>query len=201
MIWSHEGREGNRRPRRSYGRAFRIRIIENASVDFPLCLRDTPGGMLDSRVMDNRAATVVVTTLLALAIIGCRSNAPEQQEAPPASPPQPAVSPVTATPTVANAQVVGFVFEDKNKNGQFDGADVRLGSQTVLVTNPSATKRIQEVTTDASGNFGFAGLADGEYRVSLQVPASYRRTTDDSLTLKVTANQTASEVHFGIAPN
>ena len=157
--------------------------------------------MLDSRVMDNRAATVVVTTLLALAIIGCRSNAPEQQEAPPASPPQPAVSPVTATPTVANAQVVGFVFEDKNKNGQFDGADVRLGSQTVLVTNPSATKRIQEVTTDASGNFGFAGLADGEYRVSLQVPTSYRRTTDDSLTLKVTANQTASEVHFGIAPN
>ena len=151
--------------------------------------------------MDNRAATVVVTTLLALAIIGCRSNAPEQQEAPLASPPQPAVSPVTATPTVANAQVVGFVFEDKNKNGQFDGADVRLGSQTVLVTNPSATKRIQEVTTDASGSFGFAGLADGEYRVSLQVPASYRRTPDDSLTLKVTANQTASEVHFGIAPN
>ena len=152
--------------------------------------------------MDNRAATVVVTTLLALAIIGCRGNAPEQQEVPAASPPPPAVSPVTATPTptVANAQVVGFVFEDKNKNGQFDGADVRLGSQTVLVTNPSATKRIQEVTTDASGSFGFAGLADGEYRVSLQIPTSYRRTTDDSLTLKVTAKQTASEVQFGIAP-
>ena len=157
--------------------------------------------MLDSQVMDNRAATVVVITLLALAIIGCRGNAPEKQEAPPASPPPPAVSPVTTTPTVANAQVVGFVFEDKNKNGQFDGADVRLGSQTVLVTNPSATKRIQEVTTDASGSFGFAGLADGEYRVSLQIPTSYRRTTDDSLTLKVTANQAASEVQFGIAPN
>ena len=46
-----------------------------------------------------------------------------------------------------------------------------------------------------------AVLADGEYRVSLQVPTSYRRTTDDSLTLKVTANQAASEVQFGIAPN
>ena len=91
------------------------------------------------------------------------------------------------------------MFEDKDRNGKFDGGDVRLESQTVLVTNPSASKRIQEVTTDASGNFGFAGLAAGEYRVSVQIPKGYDRTTDDSLTFTVGANPVAREVQFGIA--
>jgi len=91
------------------------------------------------------------------------------------------------------------VFEDKDRNGKFDGGDARLGSQTVLVTNPNATQRIQEVTTDASGNFGFAGLGAGEYRVSVQIPKGYERTNDDSMTVNLGGNQGVKEVQFGIA--
>lgn len=100
---------------------------------------------------------------------------------------------------VGPREISGYVFEDKNRNGQFDTGDERLGSQTVLVTNPSATKRLHNATTDASGSFRFADLADGEYRVSVLVPEGFDRTNDDSFSLTVLGNQPMAEVHFGIA--
>ena len=147
---------------------------------------------------------MAVGATLVLALVGCGGGGTSEQQASPAtsSPqPQPSASPALPPPatSLANAQIAGFVFEDKDRNGKYDGGDVLMASQTVLVTNPSASKRIKEVTTDASGTFGFAGLGAGEYRVSVQIPKGYERTNDDSMTLNVKASQAATQVQFGIA--
>lgn len=142
---------------------------------------------------------VVSFALMAIVVSGC-GRSPEQQssessataQAPAGPPPPPPIM-------VGPREISGYVFEDKNRNGQFDTGDERLGSQAVVVTNPSATKRLHNATTDASGSFRFGDLADGEYRVSVLVPAGFDRTNDDSFSLTVLGNQPMPEVHFGLA--
>ena len=96
-------------------------------------------------------------------------------------------------------RISGYVFEDKNQNGLFDTGDERLGSQTVLVTNPSATQRLHNATTDPTGSFRFADLPDGEYRVMVMIPDGFYRTNDDSFNVTVLGEEPMQEVHFGIA--
>jgi hypothetical protein len=115
---------------------------------------------------------------------------------PPAETPRPA-APVTIPPPPPGV-VAGIVFEDGNRNGILDESDVRAAGRTVLVTNPSATKRIQSATTDSDGQFKFAGLPAGEYRVSLQFSDGFVRTNDDSFTVKVAANTALPAIQFGM---
>ena len=161
--------------------------------------------MLNSPAMRISKAWIAATTL-GLLLCACRGNSPEQQTSQTSSETTPAPAaaaelpaPVAATPiVVGSSRMVGYVFDDKNKNGTLDDSEGRLPSQVVLITNPSATKRIQDLTTDAMGVFRVDGLGDGEYRVSVQIPAGYQRTNDDSFSLKIAKGQPVPEVHFGI---
>jgi hypothetical protein len=54
------------------------------------------------------------------------------------------------------------------------------------------------MTTDGTGNFRVDGLKDGEYRISVQIPAGFTRANDDSFNLKISASQPAPQVLFGI---
>ena len=108
-----------------------------------------------------RFVTLCALTAIVVAACGRQTEQQSSSESPaasqvPAGPPPP--PPVMVGPR----EISGYVFEDKNRNGQFDTGDERLGSQTVLVTNPSATKRLHNGTTDTSGSFRFGDLADGE---------------------------------------
>jgi protocatechuate 3,4-dioxygenase beta subunit len=94
--------------------------------------------------------------------------------------------------------VVGLVFDDKNRNGVYDGGDDRMPGQTVLITNLPATQILRSMTTDGTGNFRVDGLKDGEYRISVQIPAGFTRANDDSFNLKISASQPAPQVLFGI---
>jgi hypothetical protein len=138
--------------------------------------------------------------LLTLAVSGC-GRQPEQQSSSesPAASQAPAAAPAPPPVMVGPREISGYVFEDKNRNGQFDTGDERLGSQTVLVTNLSATKRLHNATTDGTGSFRFGDLPDGEYRVSVLVPDGFDRTNDDSFSVTVLGNQPMAEVHFGVA--
>jgi len=142
----------------------------------------------------------VAATTVGILLCGCGGNTPEQQSSREAEPAVPAkqFTPPPPPIVVGSSRVVGFVFDDKNRNGAFDEGDMRLPSQSVLVTNPSATQRIQELTTDAMGVFRVDGLGDGEYRVSVQIPDGFSRTNDDSFNLTISAGQAAPEVHFGV---
>ena len=143
---------------------------------------------------------LIVLTLTAMVVAGCgrQQEQPASSESPAASQAA-AAAPAPPPVMVGPREISGYVFEDKNRNGQFDTGDERLGSATVLVTNPSATRRLHNATTDASGSFRFGDLPDGEYRVSVLVPDGFDRTNDDSFSVTVLGNQPMAEVHFGVA--
>ena len=130
------------------------------------------------------------------------SGGPPPSETPPSetlpSQTQRAAAPVAIPPPPAGV-VAGVVFEDGNRNGVLDASDVRAAGRTVLVTNPSASRRIQSATTDADGQFRFDGLPGGEYRVSLQIPDGFFRTNDDSFTVRVGADNALPAIPFGMA--
>ena len=143
---------------------------------------------------------VALCALTAIVVAACGRQTEQQSSSESPAPSQVPAGPPPPPPVmVGPREISGYVFEDKNRNGQFDTGDERLGSQTVLVTNPSATKRLHNATTDTSGSFRFGDLADGEYRVSVLVPEGFDRTNDDSFSLTVLGNQPMPEVHFGIA--
>ena len=154
------------------------------------------------RILGSTACIVLV----AAAMSACGGTADESKspsggappsETPPAETPRPA-APV-AIPPPPPGVVAGIVFEDGNRNGVLDESEVRAAGGTVLVTNPSATRRIQSATTDADGQFRFDGLPGGEYRVSLQFPDGFVRTNDDSFTVKVGADNALPAIQFGMA--
>lgn len=139
---------------------------------------------------------VMSFTLMAMVASGCgRSTEQQSSESSSASPARPAPPKIMVGPR----EISGYVFEDKNQNGLFDTGDERLGAQTVLITNLSATKRLHDATTDATGSFRFGDLPDGEYRVTVMIPEGFYRTNDDSFNLLVLGDQPMPEVHFGIA--
>ena len=139
---------------------------------------------------------VMSFALMAIVAAGCgRSSEQQSSESSAAAPAKPATPKIIVGPR----EISGYVFEAKNQNGLFDTGDERLGAQTVLVTNPSATKRLHNATTDATGNFRFGDLPDGEYRVMVMIPDGFYRTNDDSFNVTVLGEQPMSEVHFGIA--
>ena len=139
---------------------------------------------------------VMCLTLAAIVASGCgRSTEQQSSESSAATPAKPAAPKVMVGPR----EISGYVFEDKNQNGLFDAGDERLGEQMVLITNPSATKRLHDTTTDATGSFRFGDLPDGEYRVMVMIPDGFYRTNDDSFNLRVVGEQPMQEVHFGLA--
>ena len=137
---------------------------------------------------------VVAFTLMTIVVSGC-GRSTEQQSSESSAATKPAAPKIMVKPR----EISGYVFEDKNQNGLFDTGDERLGAQTVLITNPSATKRLHNATTDGSGSFRFGDLPDGEYRVMVMIPEGFYRTNDDSFNLTVLGDQPMVEVHFGVA--
>ena len=140
--------------------------------------------------------------LLTILVPACGGGAPEETvtRTPPAEQPRqlpPQQAPLEVT---GPGQIVGFVFEDRNRNGTVEANDTRMAQLTVVLTNPSATQQIRSATTGADGSFRLENLAAGEYRVTLQIPAGFERTNDHSFVLAVSADGTAREVQFGIAP-
>jgi SdrD B-like domain len=140
--------------------------------------------------------------LLTMVVPACGGGVPEEtttrtpQEQQPAQP-APQQLPVEVT---GPGQIVGFAFEDRNRNGTFDSNDTRRAQLTVVLTNPSATQQIRSATTGTDGGFRLENLAPGEYRVTLQIPEGFERTNDDSFALTVNADGPPREVLFGIAP-
>lgn len=140
--------------------------------------------------------------LLTLIVPACGGGAPEETVTgtPTAEQPmQPAPQEVPLDVT-GPGQIVGFVFQDRNRNGTFDANDTRMAQLTVVLTNPSAPLPIRSAITGADGSFHLENLPAGEHSVTLEIPEGFERTNDHSFVLTVNADGTAREVQFGIAP-
>ncbi|MBL8794410.1 MAG: carboxypeptidase regulatory-like domain-containing protein, partial [Planctomycetia bacterium] len=76
--------------------------------------------------------------------------------------------------------VSGTVFVDADNDGQLDPGEIGLAGVTVeLRTTQNVLVATQ--TTDANGNYVFAGIAAGKYNIVETQPAGYDSTTSNTL--------------------
>ena len=74
------------------------------------------------------------------------------------------------------------VWEDTNANGQQDAGENGIAGATVRLytcVDGAPGVLVAQTTTDASGNYAFAGLMPGQYVVAFETPAGYQLSTAD----------------------
>ncbi len=78
-------------------------------------------------------------------------------------------------PLVSDIRVGGRVYEDLDYDGQFGGADTGLPGVTMglVGTDAFGNPVTRYTTTDAGGQYGFAGLPPGSYTVRQTQPLGY----------------------------
>ncbi|MFP8834007.1 SdrD B-like domain-containing protein [Hydrogenophaga sp. XSHU_21] len=78
-------------------------------------------------------------------------------------------------PLVANIQVAGRVYEDRDLGGSFNGADAGIAGNTLtlLGTDSFGNSVTRFTTTDAAGEYRFEGLAPGTYTVRQTQPLNF----------------------------
>jgi hypothetical protein len=79
--------------------------------------------------------------------------------------------------------IAGKAFKDANKNGVADSGEAGLGGATMFIDgNKNGVLDTGEATTttDSSGNYKFAGLAGGSYRVRELAPSGQKVTAPSS---------------------
>jgi hypothetical protein len=156
------------------------------------------------RQMTPLASWRLVLLFVPVVLAACGGEPPPNQESPAETAQEEATSPGVSPPDTAGVaaagEIAGFVFDDSDRNGTFDGSDARMPEQTVVLTNPASTEQIRSVTTDSTGAFRFDGLTPGDYRITLEIPDGFQRTNDVSMVLSVRESEPLGEVRFGIAP-
>jgi cyclophilin family peptidyl-prolyl cis-trans isomerase len=97
----------------------------------------------------------------------------------------------------------GKVFADTNGNGTIDTGEQGIAGRTVFIDQANTgvyQAGDPTATTDSSGNYSFAGLVAGTYKVVEELPNNVS-LTNPSQTVTVVANQTASGVNFAEQPS
>ncbi len=96
--------------------------------------------------------------------------------------------------------ISGQVFNDVNGNGTKETGEPGLQGWTLFLdTNNNGTLDAGESSTgtDASGNYSFANLRAGTYRVREVVQAGYLRTTANPVDLVASSGSNVPDVNFG----
>ena len=82
----------------------------------------------------------------------------------------------------ATAAIGDRVWEDTNANGQQEAGENGIAGATVRLytcVNGAPGTLVSQTTTDASGNYAFAGLMPGQYVVAFETPAGYQLSSAD----------------------
>jgi len=147
-----------------------------------------------------KCASARTVLLLGVALSSCSrgSASKEPQKSAPVTIAEPAQQAPPPRPE-GKGQIVGFVFNDTNRNGAFDKSETRMPGQTVMLVDSQTGGTLESVSTDADGRFRFEKIAPGPYRVTLKMPETFERTRDNSFVLTVKPDGSSSEVQFGVA--
>ncbi len=78
-------------------------------------------------------------------------------------------------PLVSDIRIGGRVYEDRNFDGQFNGADVGLPGTTISLVGTDAFGNAitRYTTTDGTGQYSFTNLSPGNYTVRQTQPLGY----------------------------
>ena len=79
--------------------------------------------------------------------------------------------PIPPTPTPALGSVSGVVYEDANRNRQYDAAEPLLAGAVVTLQQNNAT--VAQQTTGVDGAFHFTQLSSGSYQLHETPPSGY----------------------------
>jgi hypothetical protein len=103
--------------------------------------------------------------------------------------PVPTTTPVQPSPTVynGNASVCIMLFEDINGNGMPDNGESPLAGGAVSLTDRAGKVSLTGSTTSGPDLLCFDKVPEGDYNVSVGVPAGYNATTNNNYPLKVNA--------------
>jgi LysM repeat protein len=103
--------------------------------------------------------------------------------------PVPTTTPPQPSPTSynGNASVCIMLFEDINGNGMPDAGENPLVGGAVSITDRLGKVSLTGSTTGGPDPLCFDKVPEGDYNVSVAVPAGYNATTNTNYPLKVTA--------------
>lgn len=123
-------------------------------------------------------------------------------------------NPVTQTvSTPANGSVIGFVYNDANNNGTFEGGELPISGVTLTLTGTNDLSQTVTLTasSDSTGAYRFDNLRPGTYKVTETQPAGYgdgldaknnvviagSNGTDAISNITLASGQTAANNNFG----
>lgn len=95
-----------------------------------------------------------------------------------------------------HGSITGVVFEDANNNSLQDAGEMALSS--IVVARKVLPFALVKSTTNASGQFGFTDVPEGNAQIEVTVPAGYTATTPGVLVVPVKAGQTSTGWAFGL---
>ncbi len=103
--------------------------------------------------------------------------------------PVPTTTPPQPSPTSynGNASVCIMLFEDVNGNGLLDDGKSPLAGGAVSLSDRAGKVSLTGSTTGGPDPLCFNTVPEGDYNVSVGVPAGYNATTNNNYPLKVTA--------------
>ncbi|MBF9034773.1 hypothetical protein HKCCE2091_11030 [Rhodobacterales bacterium HKCCE2091] len=159
----------------------------------------TPPGVstADMRMMADLAWTT--SRAEGIAPSGAVLPAPSTPSAPSAPAPAPAPSTPTAPDPVADTgEVRGRVFVDTNNNDREDSRDTgAAGLRVELISRSGAV--VDRVTTDANGQYVFAGVDEGFYRVRVTVQRGQEFVTPNQAADTVDSDILSSTATTGLS--
>ncbi|MEB3218102.1 MAG: SdrD B-like domain-containing protein [Nostocales cyanobacterium 94392] len=99
------------------------------------------------------------------------------------------------------------VYTDANRNNVQDEGELGLEAVTVTLINPgpdgefgTPDDTIQTTTTNQNGNYTFANLPAGNYRVTAATPVDFSPTQTQPDTIELQPGQNIDTVDFGFVP-
>jgi protocatechuate 3,4-dioxygenase beta subunit len=93
--------------------------------------------------------------------------------------------------------ISGMKFEDTNGNGVQDAGENGLPGWTIELDRDANGSVDATATTDANGNYSFANLGPGTYRVREVLQAGWVQTTTNPADITAVSGTNASNVSFG----
>jgi len=112
----------------------------------------------------------------------------------------------TGTTTPGTGTIGGKVYDDQNKNRKLDASEPGLAGFTIWLFDKSvkhykAENAFMTAVSDANGNYLFANLPDGKYRVEEKERKSegWNQVTKDYKSIKIKNGAVVGDINFGNA--